>query len=136
MCTLRPCAKSWGNSRGWCTRCAASGIGCWSARKKRPRCNVAARDSLKAGLRTASARTIPAMPPLLSIVSPMYNEAENLGEFVRQVHIAIDPLPIEWELLLVNDGSKDATLQRAKEVAAGDPHLRVVSFSRNFGHEA
>lgn len=76
------------------------------------------------------------MPPLLSIVSPMYNEADNLAEFVRQVHAAIDPLAKEWELILVNDGSKDASLQKARELARTDPQVRVVSFSRNFGHEA
>ena len=79
------------------------------------------------------------MPPLLSIVSPLYNEADNLPEFVRQVHAAIDPLEggaLTWELILVNDGSKDASLAVAKQLAAADAHLRIVSFSRNFGHEA
>ncbi len=76
------------------------------------------------------------MPPLLSIVSPVYNEAENLAEFVRQVHAAIDPLAIDWELILVNDGSRDQSLQVAAGLATNDPHLRIVSFSRNFGHEA
>jgi len=74
--------------------------------------------------------------PTLSIVSPMYNEAENIAEFVRQIHAAIDPLNISWELILINDGSKDASLSVAANLAAGDPALRVVSFSRNFGHEA
>jgi len=76
------------------------------------------------------------VPPTLSIVSPMFNEEEGLPEFVRQVHAAIDPLAIDWELILVNDGSRDATLARARELAAADQRLRVVSFSRNFGHEA
>ena len=76
---------------------------------------------------------------MLSIVSPMYNEADSVPEFVRQVHAAIDPLGISWELILVNDGSKDASLEKAREMARagdGDEHLRIVSFSRNFGHEA
>ncbi|MGN6369276.1 MAG: glycosyltransferase family 2 protein [Phycisphaerae bacterium] len=81
-----------------------------------------------------------ALTPTLSIVSPMYNEAENVAEFVRQVHLAIDPLDLPagrgWELLLINDGSKDASLAVASQLAAADPHVRVVSFSRNFGHEA
>jgi dolichol-phosphate mannosyltransferase len=66
----------------------------------------------------------------------MYNEAEGIAEFVRQVHAAVDPLAVEWELVLVNDGSRDASLMRARELAAADPTVRVVSFSRNFGHEA
>ena len=77
-----------------------------------------------------------AMPPVLSIVSPVYNEAESLQEFVRQIHAAVDPLNVEWELILVNDGSKDDSLIRAREMATGDTRLRIVSFSRNFGHEA
>ena len=77
-----------------------------------------------------------AMAVVLSIVSPMYNEAENLPEFVRQVHAAVDSLGVEWELILVNDGSKDGSLQVAGELASANRNLRVVSFSRNFGHEA
>jgi dolichol-phosphate mannosyltransferase len=76
------------------------------------------------------------MKPVLSIVSPMYNEAEGIEEFVRQVHAAVDPLGEAWELILVNDGSKDGSLAVAAKIAAGDPVVRVVSFSRNFGHEA
>jgi polyisoprenyl-phosphate glycosyltransferase len=80
------------------------------------------------------------MLPTLSIVSPMFNEAENLPEFVRQVHAAMDPLAatenLAWELILVNDGSKDNSLAVARDLAANDPALRIVSFSRNFGHEA
>jgi polyisoprenyl-phosphate glycosyltransferase len=72
----------------------------------------------------------------LSIVAPMYNEAAGVAEFVRQVHAAVDPLAVSWELLLVNDGSTDASLPTAAALAAADPSLRVVSFSRNFGHEA
>lgn len=76
------------------------------------------------------------MTPTLSIVSPMYNEAEGLAEFVRQIHLVLDPLGEPYELILVNDGSRDATLQIAAAIAATDPLVRVVGFSRNFGHEA
>jgi len=73
---------------------------------------------------------------LLSIVSPMYNEAEGIAEFVRRVSGVMVTAGVEWELILVNDGSKDGTLAVAREVARGEPRVRVVSFSRNFGHEA
>jgi len=82
------------------------------------------------------------MKPLLSIVSPMYNEAEGIAQFVREVHAAIDSLELTapgsggWELVLVNDGSRDASLQVASDLASKDPTVRIVSFSRNFGHEA
>ncbi len=77
--------------------------------------------------------------PIISIVSPVYNEAENLPEFVRQVTAVLTPLEQvgdTFELVLVNDGSKDASLAIAGELARNDPRIRVVSFSRNFGHEA
>ncbi len=73
---------------------------------------------------------------LLSIVSPMYNESEGIAEFVRQVHAAVDPFDVDWELILVNDGSKDDSLEKTRAIAQHDPRIRVVSFSRNFGHEA
>jgi dolichol-phosphate mannosyltransferase len=79
---------------------------------------------------------MPAMQPELSIVSPMYNEAEGIAAFVKAVHEAIDPLQVPWELILVNDGSRDASLQVAADLAASDAVIRIVSFSRNFGHEA
>lgn len=74
--------------------------------------------------------------PVLSIVSPVYNEQEGLSEFVRQIHAVVDPLGIAYELILVNDGSRDNTLQIATDIARTDPLVRIVSFSRNFGHEA
>jgi len=73
---------------------------------------------------------------LLSIVSPMYNETEGIAEFVRQIHAALDPFSVGWEMILVNDGSKDDSLEKARAIATADPRIRVVSFSRNFGHEA
>jgi dolichol-phosphate mannosyltransferase len=76
------------------------------------------------------------MKPILSIVSPMYNEAQGIAEFVRQVRLAMEPLGVAWELILVNDGSRDGSLQAAAQLARTDSAVRVVSFSRNFGHEA
>jgi dolichol-phosphate mannosyltransferase len=77
--------------------------------------------------------------PVISIVSPVYNEAEGLDEFVRQVTAVMQPLEergLSYELILVNDGSRDASLAIAAQLAAADARVRVVSFSRNFGHEA
>jgi len=76
--------------------------------------------------------------PTISIVSPLYNEAEGLAEFVRQITAVMDPLALDsgWELVLVNDGSRDASLLVATGLAQQNPRVRVVSFSRNFGHEA
>ena len=81
---------------------------------------------------------MPISPPTLSIVSPVYNEAEGLTEFIRQIVAVLEPLnlPNGFEVVLVNDGSKDTSLQIATELAGQDGRIRVVSFSRNFGHEA
>ncbi len=76
------------------------------------------------------------MHPTLSIVSPMYNEAAGIEEFVRHVHAALAPLDTPYEIILVNDGSRDNTLEVATRLAATDPLVRLVAFSRNFGHEA
>jgi polyisoprenyl-phosphate glycosyltransferase len=74
----------------------------------------------------------------LSIVVPLYNEADNVGELLRRIRVVVDGLtvpPAAWELIAVDDGSSDATLAILLEGAARDPHLRVLSLSRNFGHQ-
>jgi len=80
--------------------------------------------------------------PVLSVVSPFHNEAEGLAEFIRQVSATLDSLDLSadggdgWELILVNDGSHDESPAIAATFAAQDRRIRIVSFSRNFGHEA
>lgn len=82
------------------------------------------------------------LAPVLSVVSPCYNEADGLDEFIRQVSAVLDSLNLTsdggggWEIILVNDGSRDASLAIASAHADRDCRIRVVSFSRNFGHEA
>ncbi|MFM8333681.1 MAG: glycosyltransferase family 2 protein [Candidatus Methylumidiphilus sp.] len=78
--------------------------------------------------------------PAISVVSPFYNEAQGLAEFIRQVSAVLDSLNLAeaggWEFILVNDGSRDESPAIAMALAAADTRIRVVSFSRNFGHEA
>jgi len=71
--------------------------------------------------------------PRLSIVVPLYNEEESVLPLCRAITEAVDRLRISWELLLVNDGSRDGTLPVAAAVAARDPRVRVVDFRRNYG---
>lgn len=73
---------------------------------------------------------------LLSVVAPCYNEAEGLPEFVRQTKAVLTELGGRHEIVLVNDGSRDATLAVAQSLAAADPAVRVVNLLRNFGHQA
>ena len=72
----------------------------------------------------------------LSIVAPCYNEEAGLGEFVRRVKAVCLDLHCPYEIVLVNDGSRDGTLKVALALAAGDPTVRVVNLLRNFGHQA
>jgi dolichol-phosphate mannosyltransferase len=71
---------------------------------------------------------------LLSVVAPVYNEAELIEVFHDRATAALEGLP--YELVLVNDGSDDGTEQILDRLAEGDPRLRVVHLSRNFGHQA
>jgi glycosyltransferase involved in cell wall biosynthesis len=73
----------------------------------------------------------------LSIISPVYNEQDNLHLLFDAVVAAMTPLDINWELVLVDDGSKDKSLQVLCEIAELDPvHVRVVALRRNFGQTA
>ncbi|RME84498.1 MAG: glycosyltransferase [Caldilineae bacterium] len=73
--------------------------------------------------------------PVLSIVAPVYNEEAILPELYRRVAATLDAIGEPWELVLVNDGSYDNSLAIMKELHARDPRVRIVSFSRNFGHQ-
>lgn len=70
---------------------------------------------------------------LLSVVAPVYNEEATLGEFYARVCSALDGVP--FELVLVDDGSRDASPEILARLAAEDPRVRVVALSRNFGHQ-
>ncbi len=73
--------------------------------------------------------------PKISIVAPAYNEEEVLPEFYRRVREVMDAIGEPWELILVNDGSRDNTLAIMRELHEKDPRVKIVSFSRNFGHQ-
>ncbi len=70
---------------------------------------------------------------LLSIVAPMLDEEGTARAFYDRVRAAVDGLP--WELIVVDDGSTDATAQILGEIAREDERVRIVSLSRNFGHQ-
>jgi len=71
--------------------------------------------------------------PAVSIVIPVYNEAENLRDLVDQVQQAMDAQPRSYELLLVDDGSRDGSRALLRELAAARPWLRPLSLIRNYG---
>ena len=73
----------------------------------------------------------------LSLVVPCYNEAENVGLFQDAVIDAFDGCGYDYEIVFINDGSRDATLHNLKKLhSAQKCPVKVVSFSRNFGKEA
>jgi glycosyltransferase involved in cell wall biosynthesis len=71
-------------------------------------------------------------PPALSIVVPVYNEEESVGPLVAAVREALADGPA-WELLLVDDGSRDATATVAAQLAAEDARVRLIRLARNYG---
>jgi glycosyltransferase involved in cell wall biosynthesis len=73
----------------------------------------------------------------LSLVVPVYNEEENLPLLMDAIHRVMDPLKYSWELIFVDDGSHDKSLDVLRVLAAKDAkHIRVVAFRRNFGQTA
>ncbi len=72
----------------------------------------------------------------VSIVVPLYNEEESVGALYEEVRAAADRLGREWELLLIDDGSTDATVDRLRTICARDSRVRAVRFRRNYGQTA
>jgi dolichol-phosphate mannosyltransferase len=75
------------------------------------------------------------MPAMLSIVVPCFNEEACLGELHRRVTAAAADMPDGYELILVNDGSRDQTWPMIQSLCAIDTHVVGVNLSRNHGHE-
>ena len=72
----------------------------------------------------------------LSFVIPIYNEEKGFKEFYEKLLLPeLKKLEYDYELILVNDGSKDKTLEIIQKVAEADKHVKVLCFSRNFGKE-
>ena len=73
--------------------------------------------------------------PELSVIVPLFNEADNLNELARQLTLVLERCVDSFEVIFVDDGSRDASLARARALHAEDSRFRTVSFSRNFGKE-
>jgi glycosyltransferase involved in cell wall biosynthesis len=79
---------------------------------------------------------LPTPRPTYSVVIPVFNEEGNVEALVARVVPVMEKIGEPFEMLLVDDGSKDATPKLLRKVAAADPRVRVVRFSRNYGQEA
>jgi glycosyltransferase involved in cell wall biosynthesis len=73
------------------------------------------------------------MTPELSIVVPLYNEEDSLRPLYAAITHAVAPLGISFEIVFVDDGSKDGTVRIADEIARSDPRVCLVKFRRNYG---
>lgn len=77
----------------------------------------------------------PAERPVLSIVVPVHDEAENLPLLVERLRPVLDAEASAWEIVCVDDGSRDGTLAVLRDLHRADPRISAISFSRNFGKE-
>jgi dolichol-phosphate mannosyltransferase len=72
---------------------------------------------------------------LLSIVVPVYNEELIIEELVRRMVAAAESITPGYEIIFVNDGSRDSSLEKLQAACANHDRLRYINFSRNFGHQ-
>ena len=74
--------------------------------------------------------------PFLYVVIPVYNEEENLPELLPRLKAALDAIGRNYEVVLINDGSRDRSLELLREAAVRDPHIVVIDFNRNYGQHS
>jgi glycosyltransferase involved in cell wall biosynthesis len=80
-------------------------------------------------------RDVPLDQPTYSVVAPVYNEEALVAEFCQRTIAALEPLGEPFEVVLVNDGSRDHSPDIIRQLHDQDPRIKVVNFSRNFGHQ-
>jgi polyisoprenyl-phosphate glycosyltransferase len=73
--------------------------------------------------------------PELSIIVPCYNESEGIVETNLRIHQAMEAAMIDFELIFINDGSKDDTLAKLLDIKKTSNQVKIIDFSRNFGHQ-
>ena len=69
----------------------------------------------------------------LSIIVPVYNEEDNVAESYAEISSVLRAFGRDYEIIFVDDGSRDETLSRLSAVTAGDQQVRIIEFRRNFG---
>lgn len=76
------------------------------------------------------------MEPELSVVIPLYNEAESIPALYDELTAALEATGRSYEVVIVDDGSKDGSFERLREINARDPRWQIIRFRRNFGQTA
>jgi glycosyltransferase involved in cell wall biosynthesis len=79
---------------------------------------------------TAQASTV------ISAVIPAYNESQGIAETIKQIAVCLDACESAWEIIVVDDGSRDPTYRQICRISEGDPRVKGITLSRNFGKEA
>src|SRR5436190_1934880 len=124
------CASSGGRTRASCGR-----------RGERSRSRVRSGRRCAARSRPASTSAypsdvMPTNPVELSVVVPVYNNADTLDELIDRLIAVLDPMAIPFELIFVDDGSRDASLRVLERRADRDPRIRPSALVRNFGSQS
>jgi len=73
--------------------------------------------------------------PRYSIIAPIYNEEGNIQKLYDRLSSVMDSTGETWELVTVNDGSRDGSARLIEALAAKDPRIKLINFARNFGHQ-
>jgi dolichol-phosphate mannosyltransferase len=76
------------------------------------------------------------MLPEISVIVPLKNEEKNVFELYTRLTAVLNKIALPYEIILIDDGSKDNTFFAIEKFAKEDSHIRYISFSRNFGHQA
>ncbi|HJY41582.1 MAG TPA: glycosyltransferase family 2 protein [Steroidobacteraceae bacterium] len=95
-----------------------------------------AKNTTHSGNIDAAQRTTSVVGPALSVIVPLYNEQESVGPLYAAIVQALAGLDRSFEIVFVDDGSKDDTVAVATGLARRDPRLRIVKFRRNYGQTA
>lgn len=72
----------------------------------------------------------------ISVIAPVFNEERVVEEFYRRTKKTLTGITASHEIIFIDDGSRDSTLSKIKKLRLADDHIKIVSFSRNFGHAA
>ncbi|MDP4177502.1 MAG: glycosyltransferase, partial [Bacillota bacterium] len=70
-----------------------------------------------------------------SVIVPLYNEELVLGESYRRMKEVMDSTNESYEIIYINDGSRDTTFEKVEKICLEDPNVKLINFSRNFGHQ-
>ena len=75
------------------------------------------------------------MAPFISIVVPLYNEELVIRETYSRIRRVLVLNSLDYEIVMVNDGTRDRTPELPREISSKDKRVKLISFSRNFGHQ-